>query len=233
MGDYFLLFEYHKSNYTEIDTIWHEGSTCHINKTNDSTYIFTYPETSNNKEHSFIRVFNKSGNGYIIKTYNNNKLESTGFSYLIFPLVKDGKWTYYYPKSGKINKEEIYIDNQPISNRNWNTKGEEETSDVFNFVEVMPEFNGGVKELSHFIGDNIKYPILAREEGISGTVYITFIVMEDGSVSGIRILRGIGGGCDEESIRVVRLMNKKWKAGKTYGKPVRVQFNLPLKFNLT
>ena len=72
---------------------------------------------------------------------------------------------------------------------------------------------------------------MARESGIQGTVYVTFVVEHDGSVTDVRILRGIGGGCDEEAVRVINSM-PKWNAGKQRGKPVRVQFNMPIKFTL-
>jgi len=72
---------------------------------------------------------------------------------------------------------------------------------------------------------------LARESGIEGTVYVTFVVEKDGSITDVRVLRGIGGGCDKEAIRVVKEM-PKWDPGKQRGKPVRVQFNMPIRFTL-
>jgi protein TonB len=72
---------------------------------------------------------------------------------------------------------------------------------------------------------------MAKESGIQGRVFVTFVVEKNGSVTDVRVLRGIGGGCDEEAIRVVQNM-PKWSAGKQRGKPVRVQFNLPIKFTL-
>jgi protein TonB len=82
-----------------------------------------------------------------------------------------------------------------------------------------------------FLQDNIKYPQMARESGIQGTVYVTFVVERNGNVTDVKILRGIGGGCDEEAVRVVQNM-PKWEPGKQRGKPVRVQFNMPIKFTL-
>jgi len=72
---------------------------------------------------------------------------------------------------------------------------------------------------------------MARESGIQGTVYVTFVVERNGNVTDVKILRGIGGGCDEEALRVVQNM-PKWEPGKQRGKPVRVQFNMPIKFTL-
>lgn len=103
--------------------------------------------------------------------------------------------------------------------------------EIFTVVEAMPTFPGGDTERMRFLQENIKYPQMARESGIQGTVYVTFVVEPNGSVSDVRILRGIGGGCDEEAIRVIKLM-PKWEPGMQRGKPVRVQFNMPIKFTL-
>ncbi|MEN8225218.1 MAG: energy transducer TonB, partial [Bacteroidota bacterium] len=87
------------------------------------------------------------------------------------------------------------------------------------------------KKLYAYLGNNIKYPVMAKESGIQGKVYVTFVVETDGSITDVKVLRGIGGGCDEEAIRVVSTM-PKWKPGKQRGKPVRVQYNLPVRFTL-
>ena len=104
-------------------------------------------------------------------------------------------------------------------------------AEIFTVVEDQPSFPGGDAKRIQFLQQNIKYPQMARESGIQGTVYVTFVVEKNGAVSDVRVLRGIGGGCDEEAIRVIRAM-PKWNAGKQRGKPVRVQFNMPIKFTL-
>lgn len=106
-----------------------------------------------------------------------------------------------------------------------------EEAPIFTVVESMPEFKGGMGELYVYLGNNIKYPVMAKESGIQGKVYVTFVVERDGSITDVKVLRGIGGGCDEEAIRVVASM-PKWKPGKQRGKPVRVQYNLPVRFTL-
>jgi len=102
---------------------------------------------------------------------------------------------------------------------------------IFIVVENQPEFPGGEKARRIYLAKNIEYPQLARESGIQGTVYLTFVVEKNGSVTDVRILRGIGGGCDEEALRVVKAM-PNWKPGKQRGKPVRVQFQMPIRFTL-
>ncbi|MDP3446316.1 MAG: energy transducer TonB [Ignavibacteria bacterium] len=103
--------------------------------------------------------------------------------------------------------------------------------EIFTVVESMPEFPGGAGEMLAFIGKNVKYPPMARESGIQGRVFVNFVVEPNGSVSNVKVLRGIGGGCDEEAIRVVESM-PKWTPGRQRGKAVRVSFNLPVRFTL-
>lgn len=106
-----------------------------------------------------------------------------------------------------------------------------EETQIFMVVESMPAFPGGEPALYKYLAENIKYPQMAKESGIQGRVFVTFVVERDGSVTDVRVLRGIGGGCDEEAIRVVKNM-PKWTPGKQRGKSVRVQYNLPVKFTL-
>ena len=98
-------------------------------------------------------------------------------------------------------------------------------------VEKQPEFRGGMEGLMNYLSTNIVYPEKAKEEHITGTVYVRFVVEKDGSVSNVKVLRGIGGGCDEEAVRVVSKM-PRWEPRMHKGKPVRVQYTLPLNFQL-
>ena len=126
---------------------------------------------------------------------------------------------------------------------------EPEVEEIFKVVEQMPRFPGyeseagdnrakkacADKKMLEFIYKNIKYPAIARENGVEGTVVIQFVVEKDGSISGARTVRDIGAQCGSEALRVVNLMNsqgKKWTPGKQRGKSVKVQFNLPVKFRL-
>jgi len=111
------------------------------------------------------------------------------------------------------------------------SKFEVDDTPIFTVVENMPSYPGGDDARIKFLQENITYPQMAKEKGIQGTVYVTFVIASDGKITDIRVLRGIGGGCDEESVRVVKLM-PKWKPGYQSGKPVRVQFNMPIKFSL-
>ncbi len=102
---------------------------------------------------------------------------------------------------------------------------------VFEKVEDMPEFPGGEQAMMDFVAKNVQYPKEAMEKGISGRVMVGFIVEKDGSISDVKVVKGIGGGCDEEAVRVVKAMSK-WKPGKEKGKPVRVSYMMPFTFKL-
>ncbi len=107
----------------------------------------------------------------------------------------------------------------------------DERNAIFTLVEEMPSFPGGETERNKFLAENIVYPKQAAENGIQGTVYTSFIVNSDGKIEDVKILRGIGGGCDEEALRVVKLM-PRWKPGRQNGKTVRTLFNMPVNFKL-
>jgi protein TonB len=106
---------------------------------------------------------------------------------------------------------------------------------IFQVVEQMPEFGGGEDALLKYLAKNIKYPEIARDANTQGTIYITFVVDENGRITSPQVLRGLTGpgskDCANEAIRVVSSM-PAWKPGKQNGKAVRVQYNLPVKFTL-
>ncbi|WP_423147556.1 energy transducer TonB [Rubrolithibacter danxiaensis] len=108
-----------------------------------------------------------------------------------------------------------------------------EDNNIYNFaaIEVAPEFQGGQKGWAKYLGNNLRYPAIARENGISGRVTVQFVVEKDGSVTDIKVLRGIGGGCDEEAVRVLKTA-PKWKPGIQNGRPVRVSYVMPIVFQL-
>lgn len=103
--------------------------------------------------------------------------------------------------------------------------------EIFTIVETNPSFPGGEGAMYAYLGNNMKYPPIARDNNIQGRVYVSFVVEKNGKITDVRVLRGIGGGCDEEAIRVVNSM-PGWSAGKQRGKAVRVRFNLPIVFKL-
>jgi protein TonB len=103
--------------------------------------------------------------------------------------------------------------------------------EIFTRVEQMPQFGSGEKELLEYLAKHIKYPAIARENGIQGTVVIQFVVDKDGRVTEPVVVREVGGGCDEEALRVIKNM-PRWIPGKQQGKAVKVRYTLPVRFRL-
>ncbi len=131
--------------------------------------------------------------------------------------------------------EEVDIDSEMDEDTEVEIKEIEEEVEaapqIFTIVEEQAEFPGGYQKMMEFISKNVDYPDIARETNIQGTVYVQFVVRKDGSITDAKVLRGIGGGCDEEALRVVKKM-PKWKPGKQRNQPVNMYFNLPMKFKL-
>lgn len=108
---------------------------------------------------------------------------------------------------------------------------DEESNTVLAFAEQMPEFKGGTRDLYEYLARNIRYPRIAMAENVEGKVVLSFTVDSKGYVNNIEVLKAIGGGCEEEAIRVVNQM-PKWKPGSQNRKPVSVRYTLPISFKL-
>lgn len=106
-----------------------------------------------------------------------------------------------------------------------------EVEEIYDVVEESAEFPGGMQKMYEFIAKNLVYPAMARESNVQGKVFVNFVVGKDGSISEVKVLRGIGSGCDEEAMRVVKMM-PKWQPAKNMGKPVKARFTLPINFKL-
>jgi protein TonB len=133
-------------------------------------------------------------------------------------------------------EEEVEINTEVESNEVveiFETEEEVVEEEVFTIVEDMPSFPGGEKALFEYLAKNVKYPPMAKDAGISGTVFVGFVVGSDGKIRDVKVLRGVPGGklLDEEAVRVVKAM-PPWKPGKQRGKPVSVTYNLPIRFIL-
>lgn len=146
--------------------------------------------------------------------------------------VEDDEEIDETPEIFEQDFEEDKVIEQPVYVEPAKPKVEEpEEPDFFVVVEDMPEYPGGEAAMYKWLGKNIKYPQVAKENGIEGKVFVRFIVDQTGKVKDAQIVRGIGGGCDEEALRVVKEM-PAWKPGKQRGKPVKVQFTIPIHFQL-
>jgi protein TonB len=135
------------------------------------------------------------------------------FLFLFNPLFAEANAN---PRTNANHLDTIKVDDEP----------------VYLAVENQPEFPGGEEALVRFISMNVKYPPFARENKIEGKVYVSFIIEKDGSVTNIKVLRGVGKSCDEEAKRVVSLF-PNFIPGKQNGRAVRVQYFVPINFKLS
>jgi protein TonB len=102
---------------------------------------------------------------------------------------------------------------------------------IFQVVEKMPSFPGGDAALFKFLNENVKYPVIAQENGVQGRVICQFVVNRDGSIVDVEVVRSVDASLDKEAIRVIKSM-PKWSPGQQRGKPVRVKYTLPVNFKL-
>ena len=125
------------------------------------------------------------------------------------------------------DKNKVVIVNAPVAA----PVVEEEDNVVFQVVETMPSFPGGDADLFKFLSTNVKYPVIAQENGIQGRVICQFVVNKDGTIVDVEVVRSVDPSLDKEAIRVIKSM-PKWSPGKQRGKPVRVKYTLPVNFKL-
>jgi len=125
---------------------------------------------------------------------------------------------------------DIKID-EPVGNSDVKQVTEEDPNKIFTAVEQEPTPAGGMAAFYKYLGNNIRYPAVAKENNVQGKVFMQFVVERDGSLTDVKVIRGIGSGCDEEAIRVLKNA-PRWKAGIQNGRPVRVQYNVPISFTL-
>jgi TonB family protein len=149
-----------------------------------------------------------------------------------FEVAEDGKTIKFHSKDGTetlslLPDGSTVIIYQDTSKENIPDNNEE----VFIIVDQHPQYPGGDEARLEFLRNNIVYPAEAKEQGIQGTVYIGFIVEKDGTVSNVKIVRGVHKLIDDEAIRATKLM-PNWIPGIQKGKVVRVSYNMPIKFTI-
>nr|WP_321358368.1 energy transducer TonB [uncultured Draconibacterium sp.] len=131
---------------------------------------------------------------------------------------------------GEEPDEPVTIDLGSIMD-NGDDPGEEDLDAVLNFAETMPEFPGGDVALVSFLSKNVKYPLIAQENGIKGKVFVTFVVDENGDIYNVTLARGVDASLDREAIRVVKSM-PRWKPGRQGNTAVKVRYTVPINFIL-
>ena len=132
----------------------------------------------------------------------------------------------------EIQDAEADVENRTDYSYDYDGAGYDEgdygEEDVFQVVEDMPTFPG---DINKWLGKNVKYPVIAQENNIQGRVTVQFVIEKDGSITDVKVLRGVDPSLDKEAVRVVKSM-PKWKPGKQRGKPVRVSYTVPNNFRL-
>ncbi|SKC10951.1 energy transducer TonB [Dyadobacter psychrophilus] len=169
----------------------------------------------------------KDGEGHwqsVTRLYQGKLLWEQG------PVVKgkkDGKWQGKW-KDGTVHYDETY-DNGTLKEGIAYEDGQKRT---YQQAVIQPQFKGGINHFYRFLGENIVYPSEASRRGVSGRVFLSFVVCEDGSMCDYKVLKGVGFGIDEEALRVVKKMSGMWDPGVLRGKIVPVKYNLPVNFQL-
>ena len=128
-------------------------------------------------------------------------------------------------EAGEVLKAKEVIATEPV-------KPKEEENKVFDVVEQMPSFPGGQAALMNYLNSNIKYPVIAEENGIQGRVVVQFVVGKDGSISNVHVVKSVDPSLDKEAVRVVKNM-PRWIPGKQNGQSVTVRYTLPVTFRLS
>ncbi len=134
------------------------------------------------------------------------------------------------PKEQKGDPNQAVRIDEPVGNADVK-QVTEDSNEIFTAVEKSAEFPGGIDKFYKFMGDHIKYPAVARENNVQGKVFLQFVVERDGSITDIKVVRGIGSGCDEEAQRALK-SSPKWSPGMQNGRAVRSQYTMPISFTL-
>jgi len=146
------------------------------------------------------------------------------------PTVKELEVADPGQKNLKGDKNADVTIDEPVGNSDAKVT-EEDPNKIFTSVEQVPQFPGGLDAFGRYLGKNINYPAVAKENGTQGPVIVSFVCERDGSLTDIKVVRGIGDGCDEEAVRVIK-KSPHWKPGIQNGRPVRVMYSVPISFSL-
>ena len=134
-------------------------------------------------------------------------------------------------QEGTKDRTDVAIRNDIAVNTNESEEKKEVANKVFDVVEQMPSFPGGNEALMKFLSENVKYPVVAQENGVQGRVVVSFVVERDGSITDGKVVRSVDPSLDKEATRVVKSM-PNWIPGKQNGAAVRVKYNVPVSFRL-
>lgn len=212
------------TTFTKKDNKWQSHPVTIITKKSDSSYLMT-------SDLKLTRVFHRIDSGYIISNYKDSKLLSTGFSKLIFPLVRYGVWKSYNPQTGFIENEDLYHNDRLVFYKYW-LSNRSFIQDSGRVIDTIAKFKGGDNALLSFIYSNIVYPEEAKRFNIQGRVIVRFMVTASGNVVGPRVMNQVDKSLGDEAIRVILLTRGGWTPAKSGDKYVTCFFMAPVTFQL-
>jgi TonB family protein len=219
--------EYEIVNYYRLQGEWKESGRENIRKLSPTAIEIT--TTRNQKEVRIRRSIKPVENGYYITDAQGSLILEEGTSSMVFPLIREGVWKKYNEITGNILTEGIYENNQMKSNKFW-IDDTNYIEDVFYYVDKVAEFKGGLEAFSRKVADKVTYRQTPMENGVTGRVIVGFVVMKDGSIDGISLLRKVRPALDKEALRAVRSINAKWTPGEINHEKVNMAFSISVNF---
>jgi TonB family protein len=199
------------------------GGQASLNKYFENNIGYPKPPLKNGVRQSMVVKFVITKSGYVQNPRIVYGLTDSANQDALRVIRKMPRWRPGLSKNMPVNTEKILSITYTLK-----TRIGESYLDV---TEQMPSFSGGQASLLRFLSGNTKYPESAKKHKIEGMIIVQFIVEKNGSLTNLLIVKGLGYGCDEETLRLVRMM-PKWQPGYQKGKPVRVRFNLPIRFKI-
>ena len=192
---------------------------------------------NNKKEGNFIS-FDTLGNVTEMEAYQRDSLFGPSFSY--WPSGNKREERIYTYKERKVQTTLFYENGNIAIKEIFSTKGTLTDSTYLDMdgkptkrknIKSPPEYPGGIEKFYFLLGRNVRYPMDAADKGIQGNVHVSFVITENGAIENIRIERKLYPSLDEEALRVMKL-SANWIPGKILGKPVRIKYNIPIRFSL-
>jgi TonB family protein len=192
---------------------------------NTKTYVNDTTVLYNNCQDSTGKILSENGNGNWTELsdsyFENNYIEGS-----IKNKLQDGYWQGRKNDSVKVFSQ--YENGKLIYSYDMDRSGDK----IYTALKMAPEFPGGLPAFYDYLGKNTVYPIKARRNNIQGRIIMTVVVRPNGALTDVKVVRGIGSGCDEEAVRVLKLC-PKWKPGYQNGEPVSTVYTIPMQFTLS
>ena len=190
----------------------------------DGTYAFIY----NEKHCGYYPVPTELRSGFSSSVRNLQK-ENSSLYWKRVKEIMDNINKYWAEHGSSISQQKSDISYEPNTSRN--NYGQSSGKKVYDIVEQMPSFPGGMGALMQYLSSHLKYPVIAEKNGTQGRVICTFVVEKDGNIADVKVSRSVDPSLDKEAVRVISGM-PKWIPGKHNGKECRVKFTLPVTFKL-